>query len=87
MQVFGSLYKNPKVGFWFLRNLIFSIFLLDSNGGYSLMYIYVLKLIESKINEDINFDDDAFDDVNKYLMMFKRCRWKKEKKEKEELGA
>ena len=47
--------------------MIFPIFLLDSNGGYSLIYIYVLKLIENKINEGI-----------KYMVIYKKR--KKEKK-------
>ena len=51
MQVFEKLYLNPKVGFWFLRILNFLIFLSNPNERYSL--IYILKLMESKIKEDI----------------------------------
>ena len=53
---------------------------MDSNGGYSLIYIYVLKLIESKITEDIKREREVWR-INKYMAICeKRKRSKKKKK-------
>ena len=40
-----------------LKNFDFLIFLLNSNGGHSFIYIYILKLIKSEINGDIKVSD------------------------------
>ena len=63
--------------------MIFSILLLDSNEGYSFIYIYVLNLMESKINEEINF----WIYVNKYMVIYEKRKKSKKKKERERLGA
>ena len=58
---FWKFILKSKSWILILKEFNFSIFLLDSNEGHSLIYIDVLKLTENKIN------------VNKCMMIFEKC--------------
>ena len=53
-QVFEKLYQNPKNWIFILKDFEFLDIFIESKWGYSAIYIYVLKLMESKVKEDIN---------------------------------
>ena len=51
---FGKFELESKLWLFILKDFDFLDIFIESKWGVILIYIYVLKLMESKINEDIN---------------------------------